>query len=34
MGDKIENMNERLIKETRNIRVVSRKSATCGKIKL
>lgn len=30
MGDKMDNLNERLIKETRNTRVIMHKSATCG----
>lgn len=31
MGDKMDNLNERLIKETRNTRVVMHKSGTCGR---
>lgn len=31
MGDRMENLNERLISQTHKIRFIDRKSTTCGK---
>jgi hypothetical protein len=31
MGDRMENLNERLINQTQKIRFIDRKSTTCGK---